>query len=353
MKIALICDTHFGAKNDDQNFASYINDFYANTFFPYLIKNNINHIIHLGDIMDRRKYVSYLTARQFRENFIQPVLKNNMILDLIIGNHDTYFKHTNNLNSMKELVHGKGYNNITIIEDPTVHHAYKNKIMYVPWINEENAEQTYKLIKETKPTLLFGHLEVQGFGMYKGVENKDGIPSSIFSDVTMVFSGHYHHKSTKGNINYLGAPYEITWSDYDDARGFHVFDFDTFHLEYIQNKNTLFEKIFYNDSKIDASLVNSMDFSSLKGKHVKIIVSEKNNPYVFDMMIEKIEKSGIADMQVVDDHKHLDIIENEDIIDEGTDTLTIINDYISNRKELPDPDGVKNLITELYKEAIS
>lgn len=353
MKVALITDTHFGAKNDDQNFASYINSFYADTFFPYLIKNNINHIIHLGDIMDRRKYVSYLTARQFRENFIQPILHNDMMLDLIIGNHDTYFKHTNSLNSMKELVHGKEYNNITIIEEPSMVQMYKNKVMYVPWINEENSEQTFKMIKEKKPSLIFGHLEIAGFGMYKGVQNVDGLPSTVFSDANMVFTGHYHHKSTKGNINYLGAPYQITWSDYDDARGFHVFDFDTYHLEYIENKNTLFEKIFYNDTKIDISDVNKMDFSNLKGKHIKVIVSEKNNPYLFDLIVEKIEKAGIADMQVVDDHKHLDIIEEEDVIDETTDTLTIINDYVSNRKELPDPERVKKLITDLYKEAIS
>jgi hypothetical protein len=353
MKAALICDTHFGAKNDDQNFASYINDFYKNTFFPYLKKHNISHIIHLGDIMDRRKYVSYLTAQQFRKNFIEPVLENNLILDLIIGNHDTYFKHTNSLNSMRELVSGKEYKNITIIESPTCYQRYKNKVMYIPWINEENSKETFDMIKELKPSLIFGHLEIAGFGMYKGVENKDGLSSTVFDGVGMVFTGHYHHKSTKGNINYLGAPYQITWSDYDDARGFHVFDFDTYHLEYVENKNNLFEKIFYNDTKLDASEVNKMDFSNLKGKHVKVIVSEKNNPYLFDLVIEKIEKSGIAEMQVVDDHKHLDIIENEDVVDETSDTLSIINDYVSNRKELPDPDRVKKLITELYNEAMS
>ena len=41
MKIALITDTHFGARNDSLIFSDYMRDFYTNQFFPYLKENNI------------------------------------------------------------------------------------------------------------------------------------------------------------------------------------------------------------------------------------------------------------------------------------------------------------------------
>ena len=55
MKIALITDTHFGARNDSIPFNDYFYKFYDNVFFPEIDKRGINTIIHLGDTMDRRK----------------------------------------------------------------------------------------------------------------------------------------------------------------------------------------------------------------------------------------------------------------------------------------------------------
>ena len=38
-------------------------------FFPYLEKHNIKTVIHLGDLMDRRKYVSFKTAKNLEKDF--------------------------------------------------------------------------------------------------------------------------------------------------------------------------------------------------------------------------------------------------------------------------------------------
>ena len=89
MKIALITDTHFGARNDNDNFNSYFYKFWDNTFFPYIQENNIDTVIHLGDVMDRRKFVSYKIAKDFREKFIQRFIDLNINLHMLVGNHDT------------------------------------------------------------------------------------------------------------------------------------------------------------------------------------------------------------------------------------------------------------------------
>ena len=54
MKIALITDTHFGARNDNVNFNEYFYQFYEGVFFPYLQQNNIKCEVDL-----RNEKISY------------------------------------------------------------------------------------------------------------------------------------------------------------------------------------------------------------------------------------------------------------------------------------------------------
>ena len=46
MKIALLNDTHFGARNDSLIFDDYFFKFYEDIFFPYLKEHNIKTLIH-------------------------------------------------------------------------------------------------------------------------------------------------------------------------------------------------------------------------------------------------------------------------------------------------------------------
>ena len=103
MKIAIINDTHFGARNDNQNFSDFFFKFYDEIFFPTLIERGITTCIHMGDVMDRRKYVSYKTATDFRQGFINRFKELNIDLHITVGNHDTYYKNTSEVNSMEEL----------------------------------------------------------------------------------------------------------------------------------------------------------------------------------------------------------------------------------------------------------
>lgn len=350
MKIAFITDTHFGCRSDDQTFASFFKKFYEEYFFPYLKNNNINTIIHLGDIMDRRKYVNYLTAKNLRQVFLEPCVENNINTHIIIGNHDTFYKNTNDYNSMQELAQAYK-NNISWYSECTHISIDGKKIALVPWINSGNYDNSINFIKNSDAEILLGHLELQGFGMYKGIINEHGMDSSIFNKFSFVASGHFHHKSSKGNIHYLGAPYEITWSDFADDRGFHIFDTNDFNLEFIKNPFNMFEKIFYDDSSFSETDFDDMDFSHLKNKMVKIVEVNKNNPYLFDKIVDKIEKIGVNELQTVIDHQHQDIIEDEEIIDEISDTLSIIHEYVDGNN-FKNSNEIKKIFDEIYSEAL-
>ena len=70
MKLAIITDTHFGARNDNLNFNEYFYKFYENIFFPTLKEKGITTCVHMGDVVDRRKFISFKIANDFRKRFI-------------------------------------------------------------------------------------------------------------------------------------------------------------------------------------------------------------------------------------------------------------------------------------------
>lgn len=351
MKIALITDTHWGARGDSPAFAEYFNRFYYEHFFPYLAEHSINNIFHLGDIVDRRKYINFVTARHLRK-FVEHCDSSGIHLDVIIGNHDTSFKNTNEVNSMRELFEHSKYD-INYYSDPTVVQLGGVDIAVLPWICSGNYEESMQFINKTNAQVLFGHLELAGFEMYKGAVNDNGFDSKIFDKFDLVCSGHFHHKSTRGNINYLGAPYEMSWSDYNDPRGFHIFDTETRELEFIRNPLTMFNKVHYHDQDKTLDEIMAVDFDHYKGSYVKLIVHTKTNPYWFDMFVDKIEKAGVLDLQVVDDNLNLQLEDDGDIVNEAEDTLTVLNKVVEQVDSRVDKKVLYTFLSSLYNEALS
>lgn len=354
MKIALVTDTHFGARNDNNAFADYFAKFYNNVFFPYLKENNITDIVHLGDIVDRRKYINYQTLANMQKVFIDPIIENNYTMNVIIGNHDTYYKNTNEVNSMQQLYGTSGYDKIVWHDNkPSVINYDGCDIMLLPWLCSENIESFLKDVNNTKAQVLFGHLELKGFEMYRGAINDHGFDSSLFNKFDIVCSGHFHHKSTVGNINYLGSPYEITWSDFDDPRGFHIFDTDSRTIEFIQNPYTMFNKIFYDDENQTMEYVVNQNYEKLAESYVKVIIKSKSNPYWFDMFMDRLEKVNPVHVQVVEDHLNLDLESDDDIVSEAEDTMTILHNYIDALDVNVDKTQLETTIKDLYSEALS
>lgn len=354
MKLALITDTHFGARNDSPAFAKYFERFYSEIFFPYLDEHNITTVIHLGDIVDRRKYINYTTARQLEESLIKPLCDRNIDTHMLIGNHDTYYKNTNEVNSMRELYGSSKYSNLHFYSDkPTVVNFDGCDILLTPWICTENLRESLHIIKHTSAQVLFGHLEIKGFEMYRGSINDHGFDRSVFDKFDVVCSGHFHHRSTDGTITYLGSPYEMFWNDFEDPRGFNIFDTDTRELTFVQNPLTMFEKVLYDDTDKILEQVVNQNFEQYNNKFVKVIVKEKNNPYWFDLFIDKLEKSGPFSVQVVEDHLNLNLESDDDIINEAEDTMTILSKYIDALEITTDKKRVENTIRDLYDQALS
>jgi len=349
MKIALITDTHFGARNDNLNFNDYFYKFWEDTFFPYIEEHGIDTVIHLGDVMDRRKFVSYKIAQDFRQRFVQRFVDMGVKVHMLVGNHDTFYKNTNDVNSLGELVDDR-YSGISCYPNPTTIDIDGTPLCLIPWICADNYAETMNHIKETKAQVCFGHFEINGFEMHKGHFAESGMDGNFLKKFDTVFSGHFHKKSDNGHIYYLGNTYQMTWSDDGCPKGFHIFDTNTRELERIVNPHTIFEKVYYDDSN---GTYDTYDVSKLNSKFVKVIVVNKKDFYQFDRFIDKVlTESGAHEVKIVEDFSELDAENVDDtIIENAEDNMTLIERYIDELDVDLDKSRLTNMMKSLYVEA--
>ena len=349
MKIALITDTHFGARNDNLAFNEYFYKFWENTFFPYIEEHGIDTVIHLGDVMDRRKFVSYKIAKDFRERFMQRFVDMGITVHMMVGNHDTFYKNTNDVNSLSELVDGRNPNIFVYPEAATVEFD-GTPIMFIPWINPENYAKTMQAIQDTNAQIAMGHLEINGFEMHAGHFSESGYDKGFLKKFDTVFSGHFHKKSDDGQVYYLGNTYQMTWSDNGCPKGFHIFDTETRQLDRIVNPYTIFEKVYYDETTVDYDKFN---ISSLSEKFVKIIVVNKKDFYKFDRFIDRVlSESGAHEVKIVEDFSELDAENVDDaIIENAEDTMTLLERYIEELDVTLDKSRLTNMMKSLYLEA--
>jgi DNA repair exonuclease SbcCD nuclease subunit len=352
MKIAIINDTHFGVRGDSKIFLDHQETFFRDIFFPYLDEHNINLVMDLGDTFDRRKYINYVTLKRVKEFFFNQLQSRGIEYHAVVGNHSVYFTNTNEVNSMNLLL--QEYNNFHIYEhEPKELTFGSTRFMMVPWITKDNLETCTQAITTTSAQILLGHFEIEGFEMMKGTVCDHGMNKDAFSKFEAVYSGHFHHPSEYGNIKYLGAQYEMTWSDYAGRRGFHIFDTETRDIHFVENTNRVFHKIEYDDSDMNIDDIANLDVSILKNTYVKVIVKNRTNSYLYDMFLNRIADSGAADVKSVDDSLNLESSGVDEILDETQDTKDILHSYIDSIETSIEKRKIKKVIDDLYLEAIN
>ena len=340
MKIAIITDTHYGARKGSTHLHNYFQLFYDNIFFPTLEREKIDTVIHMGDIFDSRKSIDYQSLEWAKQVVFEPLRKYKVYA--ITGNHDCYYKNTNHVNSPELLLND--YSNISTFSKATEINIDGLDILLLPWINSENYDESLEAIQNSKSKVAMGHLEINGFKATRGHMMEDGMDTDVFSKFNAVYSGHFHTRSTDGKINYLGNPYEMYWNDVNDTRGFHIFDTDTITHAPINNPYKLFYNVYYEDTPYQ-----TFDSTPYENKIVKVIVRKKTNPKQFQKFIDKLYATGIQDLKIIE---NFELIEGEDFeMDEDENTLSLLNRYIDESEFHLDKNIIKGIFQDLYRQA--
>ena len=340
-RIAILTDTHYGSKKGSKHLHDYFELFYKNVFFPALEEHGVATVIHMGDAFDSRKSIDYQSLEWAKRVVFDPLKKYDV--HMIVGNHDCYYKNTNNVNSPALLL--KDYPNIKTYSSPTNTKVCGIDMTFIPWICSENYDETLKVIQKSKAKIAMGHLELKGFRVNKHlVMEEHGLEANLFSNFTKVFSGHYHTRSDNGTVFYLGNPYEMYWTDVNDTRGFHIFDTETLEHTPINNPYKLFYNIYYEDTPHQ-----TFDAREYEKKIVKVIVRKKSNIKSFEKFIDKLYSCGIQELKIIE---NFEIQESEEFnIDEDENTISILNRYIDESEFNYNKTIIKGILQDIYKQA--
>jgi DNA repair exonuclease SbcCD nuclease subunit len=310
-------------------------------------EHKIKAIYQLGDLFDRRKFINFNTLAECKRYFFDYLHTNGIQLVTLLGNHDIFWKESLSVNA-QSLILGE-YDNIIVIDKPTRMHEDNTTIDLIPWICKENQTDVFNFIDTSKSDLCLGHFELVGFPMHRGMLAETGLSHDMFAKYERVLSGHYHTRSKQENVEYIGVPYEMTWQDANDPKGFGVFDTETRQLEFIQNPFTIHEKIEYNDKDVEPIDLTTIE---IKDKYIKLVVINKTDLYKFDRFVNQLYEQEPYEVKIIEDLSEF----NEGTIDAEInleDTVSILGNYIDSVQTEGDKEAIKTFVKALYIEAIN
>jgi hypothetical protein len=236
------------------------------------------------------------------------------------------------------------YKNIKVYDKPSTVSVGEQDLFFIPWITPESEEETLDSIRNTPARVAMGHLELSGFYVNQGTIQQHGMDKGTLNKFDKVFSGHYHMRNDDGKIFYLGNPYQLYWSDYNDKRGFTIFDTDTYELTRIDNPYEMFKICYYDEDNVEE------DLSSYGGCIVKLVVKNKTDHKKYEKFLDNLNKTEpyelkiIQNIQINSDFDADEAVENED-------TLTLLKRYVDESEIKLNKSRIKDLIQSIYKES--
>lgn len=344
-KICILGDLHCGARGGNSRFVDFFDKFFVDVLFPYLIKNNIKTILQTGDLFDTRKALNVQSIYDAKRYLFNRLEAHGIKMYTILGNHDIYFKNTVEVNSSTQVL-GEYVDRsvVHIVDKPTELLIEEVKFLLVPWICTDNEKEVRDSILTSDAKYLMGHFELKGFEMHEGQVAEEGQFIHGFERYQTVFSGHYHHKSRKANIFYVGTCYEMDWKDFGDTKGFHILDTKNGEIEFIKNPYVIHQKIIYNEDSIPKNL------EQFKNCYVKVVVQNKTDQYKYEKFIDNLLFSGVVEIKIIDE-LFVEMTSSNKLEVETEDTEKLIEEYIMSL-EIHNKEEIIKYMHDLHSESL-
>lgn len=343
-KAGIITDLHAGARSEASVFLDLHKDM-LECFFEDMKARDIKEIWFGGDFFDNRKFISSGLLKWVRHNWLERVREAGIKVYFIIGNHDTKYKSTNTPNTPKEYF-GHDANHIIFDDDIYVHKFGKHRVAFVPWLSPENTQKNLEILEKECFDVVLGHFDIAGMLFQANQVSEHGLDKSVFRNHGMVLSGHFHKKSSDGNIHYLGNPLPTTWAESIDPHGWHIIDEDL-NLEFVEYKQNIYQSI-------DIDTVDPINIEYNGAKFVSLNIYKKNE-FHFQNYLEYLRQFDIVHTRIQDYTSIADTSDAVDISEEELrdDLITMIKnhiDQISDSLDVPIKE-LKELMDDLYEES--
>jgi DNA repair exonuclease SbcCD nuclease subunit len=340
-KIIFLGDTHFALRNSNIEHHEHMALFFKD-FFAFIDKTNIKYVVQTGDLFDVRKSINVWAINQFRTMFLDEITKRRIKLYVLVGNHDIYYRESVKINTIREMLTDYQLLNpdiLTLVDEPMHINLAGEKFLICPWVCKENEGTIDNIIKSSDAKYCVGHFEFNGFEMQKGQTIKTKWDHKQYEKFDLVISGHYHHKSRKDNILYVGTPYQITWADYNDDKGFWVFDSGKMH--FCKNRHNIFNRIEYSEEVIPEE-------SKVKNKYIQVIVKERPDKKKFNAFLDSLHLLSPYDVKVRE--MFSEEMSTEVIQHDVKNTESIIKEFIENSVIELDKEKMLQIMNDLYRE---
>ena len=344
MKIAILGDTHFGARNSHQTLQHWQKRFYDEIFWPYIEENNISTVIQTGDYFDNRKFLNVQTIAFQDEVFIQKAQELNVTVHGIVGNHDIPYRYSLKNSSVDQILNKGAQTAATFYDKVTTIDFDGQSITFMPWICKDNYDECIEVI-EKGGDILLGHFEIEGFVMHPGAVSKEGIAYSDFKNWNQVISGHYHTQSVKGNVRYVGTPYQMSWSDSNTKHGFWILDTHDGSIQFKENPYRYFNRIVWKDGCED------VNYDLLKDSFVKVSVEAKTDFELFETFIDRVNYNSPYELKIIESYEEYNEENVKDLIQVST-TEDLIAEYIEDVATIDSTESIKKMMLDIYEQAV-
>lgn len=354
MKILLVSDIHLGVKNNSEFFIQNTRDFFLKQISDEIKRNDVKQLWVLGDLFDCRNNTNVL-VNNVALQIMATLLKTyeELTIHILCGNHDIYYKSTLEVSSLK--IFKRFHKRLEIINEIKEYTIGGLKTLVVPWLIKEGKQydkfmkicHDFEDTKIKKYDLCFGHFEVNGFEVISGVLAKTEFTAELFKGFTNVFTGHFHLRRKKDNIQYLGCPYQLTWNDFGEDKGMTIFDTETQTAEFIKNtispqhKQILISSLQKDETLLDEATKNI----------IKLIIDAPISTEERLGWIDKLEAKNPLRFSIVETDKSSDTPTEEVELDESIqkDAIGFIFEYL---EQDPLPSTVDETEFKLYMKSL-
>jgi len=360
--IIVIGDLHFGIRRN------------KNIFHDILLKEldwvlskvtRKDSVIILGDIFDSRSSVDFRILNDAWDFFIT-LSRSCKEVFIVVGNHDLYYRENKseyvNCRFLRfEPASDSKIAPVHIINEITEVKVQGKKCLFIPWIDDVDMKSKAVDAMLGKYDFIFGHFEVIGLYGNTLVDERTMFEDEDFPSGIPIISGHYHRRSQKGKIKYVGALINSTFNDEGDVKGIHTINRKG-KIEFIEGNSPKFEYITINDPGRFLKAIEKADEETLEalkkrieGHVIKLIMNEYGNDN--DAVYQLIK--GMAPLELTVSYNRISFDSGDEGdefegFDAKSDIEAIISKYIDKVEEkLPNgiaSNDIKMLVNKMHQD---